>query len=710
MTSNLFLNWALIAISLFNAILLLWLSLTVWLNADRRSWGVILAAGGFLLGAIFFVSHSALLMKRGAFYLTPSTIPWVVMGMAPVVILPAAWYLVILWHAGYWDDPHSALHRRHQRWLWLVLGVLGAALVSLALMGIPYLPVIQRLTPVIWQERELLRYPIFGIPLATAAFPLYVLLSMLLSLDAIRHPGPSRRLMGDEARRRARPWLMAASALLLLVAAVVAIVILWTVPHTRTPGGLYIFTQETLNTIGLFDLMAEGLIAGVILMLGQAMAAYELFTGKALPRRGLANQWHRAIALAGGFSAVVGALLTMDSPPVYTALFSVLFIAAFAALSGWRIFNEWDRSMQQLRPFVSSQRWYDSLTANRTANAPDPFQALCRDLLDATVAHLIPTGPLAPFVQPRSYPPARTIPETGDLGQQLREDTLIFPIDPARYDGCAWAIPLWSGRGRIGVMLVGPRRGGGLYAREEIEIARATGERLIDAEASLALSQRLMALQREHMAATQIVDQRTRRILHDDVLPLIHAAMLALAAGEDKAQVMAQLSRAHQDISGLLRELPAITTPDITRRGFIPALRRTVEMEFARHFDTITWQVEEDAARALDAMDSLAQEAMFYAARELVRNAARHAFASGHGGPRKLMVRAWLGEGIVYLVVEDNGEGMGADETRGHGLSLHGALMAIAGGSLALESMPGRYTRGILQMPVSEVHGPRSEV
>ena len=77
-----------------------------------------------------------------------------------------------------------------------------------------------------------------------------------------------------------------------------------------------------------------------------------------------------------------------------------------------------------------------------------------------------------------------------------------------------------------------------------------------------------------------------------------------------------------------------------------------------------------------------------------------HAFPEGNGASRELRVRAWLGEGVVHLVVEDNGVGMQVGGEQGRGLSLHGALMAIAGGSLALESAPGHYTRGILQMPV----------
>ena len=47
------LTWALIAVSLANTILLLWLGITLWLNADRRSLGIAVTSGGFLLGSLF---------------------------------------------------------------------------------------------------------------------------------------------------------------------------------------------------------------------------------------------------------------------------------------------------------------------------------------------------------------------------------------------------------------------------------------------------------------------------------------------------------------------------------------------------------------------------------------------------------------------------------------------------------------------------------
>ena len=54
-----FFDWALVATSLFNTVVLIWLGLTVLLNAERRSWGTWVAGLGILGGAAFFVGHTA---------------------------------------------------------------------------------------------------------------------------------------------------------------------------------------------------------------------------------------------------------------------------------------------------------------------------------------------------------------------------------------------------------------------------------------------------------------------------------------------------------------------------------------------------------------------------------------------------------------------------------------------------------------------------
>ena len=76
---------------------------------------------------------------------------------------------------------------------------------------------------------------------------------------------------------------------------------------------------------------------------------------------------------------------------------------------------------------------------------------------------------------------------------------MCLPLDPARFGGAqsapasrrgpGWAVPLWSERGLIGIMLLGEKNDRGLYTQEEIEIARASGERLIDTQASAEISQ-----------------------------------------------------------------------------------------------------------------------------------------------------------------------------------------------------------------------------
>ena len=64
-----------------------------------------------------------------------------------------------------------------------------------------------------------------SVPLISLIYPLYIVLCIGLALDALLRPAPSGRVMGDLARRRARPWLVGASLVLLLVSLLVGLVI-----------------------------------------------------------------------------------------------------------------------------------------------------------------------------------------------------------------------------------------------------------------------------------------------------------------------------------------------------------------------------------------------------------------------------------------------------------------------------------------------------
>lgn len=695
------LTWALVALSLANTILLLWLGMTLWLNADRRNLGIAVTAGGFVLGSLFFMSHSALLLSDSLAITRGNTL-WLAIGITPVVILPFAWYVVVLWYAGFWTWPAGALRHRHRLWVWLTGAALVAGLGCQVLLGIPHVPGASSLTPAILPVRQLIKAPLAGIPLVALAYPIYVVICVLLSLDALRKPGSTSRLLGDLARRRAQPWLVAASILLVVVGLLVAAVVVWTVTNAHV-GGTYVLDRARLQVIGRADLVISLLITAVVILLGQAITSYELFTGKSLPRRTLARQWHGAIALAAGYGVLMGGALTWGLEPVYAVLATALLMTVFFALLSWRYYVEWEHSARQLRPFVTRTHWYDSLVAGPDggeSNA-EPFAALCEQVLNASLAYLAPFGPTAAFVQPQSYPPERPVPGTSSLPPLPGEgETPLAVVDPLVFGGASWAVPLRGERGLMGALLLGPRRDRGLYTREEIEIARSVGERLLDSAASLELSRRLMRLQRERMATTQHLDQRTRRVLHDEVLPLIHTSMLNLAAGSDKDSALRQLSDAHQQVSNLLRDLPSTTTPDVARLGLLPALRKMVEVEFASSFDTVEWHCEPAVERHAAQLGSLATETLYYATRELVRNAAKHARSAESADALCLSIHAAIDAGRFELTIADNGRGAARAAANGHGLELHSTLMAIAGGSLAIETIPGRWTRAQLTMPL----------
>jgi signal transduction histidine kinase len=726
MTGEFLLDWAIMAISLFNTILALWLGLTILLSAERRAWGIWLASSGLLMGGLFFVSHSAIL-GHGPIYLSEGVELWWQLGWLPVIALPLAWYVLTLWYAGFWGDGgvhlptfkrlcfvftepltgDTPLHKRQRPWF--VITVLLA-------VGLAGLLIFAKALPSYGQvvDLNLAAQPaIGGIPLLILLYPLYILLCIGLSLDVLRRPEPSPRVMGDLARRRARPWLVAVSIALLLASLLVA-VFMASVALSAQYRSARSFAAITVN-VAWFDLAIASLIGLAIVLLGQAIVSYELFTGKNLPRRGFFRYWRRAVILAAGYGIVVGGSLTLQLRPIYSLLLTVMIMVAFYALLVWRSFADRDRYIEHLRPFVASQRLYERLlspTAPAELDVEPLFRALCEDVLEAKMAVLAALGPLAPLAgSALTYPKGKSNslpPLTEVIAQFESPQTMCVPLDSTRHGGATWAVPLWSERGLIGILLLGEKRGGGLYTQEEIEIARASGERLIDTQASAEMARRLMALQRQRLAETQVIDRRARRVLHDDVLPRLHTTLLSLSSGKTNADgaseddAVAALSDVHRRISDLLREMPTTAAPEVARLGLIGALQRIVEDELADAFDELTWQLEPEAERHLKTIPTLTAEVLFYAAREVIRNAAQH----GRGNttnPLHLSITVAWREGLE-IVVEDNGVGLTtagepSNKGSGQGLALHSTMMSVVGGTLSVESMPGAYTRVLLRLP-----------
>jgi signal transduction histidine kinase len=679
MTGNFWLDWALLAISLFNTVVTLWLGLTVLLNVERRTFGVWFMGGGLLAGTGFFISHTAILGSD------PLRVPqslnfWWQVGWLPVILAPFAWYLMVLWYSGYWSERQSALKRRHQFWLIQLVG-LGVVLALLMIFAHP-LPSFTQIAALDLTST----LTIGGVPILFVIFPAFIVLCIGLSLDALRNPGPSQRLMGPQARERTRPWLIATAVLLLIVSLMVAGFVTWVVQTARSFNYPFIPFSLMLAAI-LFDLLIQFLVAIAVVTLGQGIVSYEVFTGKVLPRRGFFRHWRSAVILALGYAILIGGSIAAHLSAIYSLLITTVLMTGFYALFSWRSFEEREEFMERLRPFVSSNefvRHLTSATADGHSRAAAVFTALCRDLLNTSQAQLIPLGPLAELAGPSIVIPATSAAisptdlSTSGQGIMALEESIPY----------LWAVPLWAERGQIGMLLLGPKQDGSLYTQEEVEIARASGERIVDMLAGEELARRLMSLQRQRLAESQVMDRRTRRALHDDVLPTLHTAVLRLstlsrenaAAGE----AVTVLSHLHHDIANLIRTPLRVVPPISQSSDFVEGLRHAVSLEFDGEFDSIEWTESGEAAH----LDELALEVVFHAVREAARNAARYGRGSQPDYPLTLCISIQYAD-VLTVSVKDNGQASVSGASKGGtggGLALHSTLLAVIGGSLSMHS------------------------
>lgn len=698
MTGHFWLDWAILTMSLFNTILLLWLGLTVLLNASRRDWGVWLMGGGLLAGALFFVSHSAILGQDPAMNLDGLNFWWRA-GWVPVTVSPFAWYVAVLWFSGFWAAPQNGLRRRHRPWLWLMVLWL-AGLITLLFAANP-IPAYDQLAQLDLGGMLAVRHIRFLLLL----FPLWMIACILLSIDVLRRPAEVDNANTKRARKRALPWLLGTAGTLLAVVLVVAYFVgSVVVGGSRVAAGSAESSAIHIETVAAYDLGLSLLISLAVLLLGQAIVSYEIFMGRVLPRRSFVRHWCYAIILAGGYAVVVGWSISVHLRPIYSLLLATLLLTLFYALYSWRAFQEREQFVARLRPFVQSQ----GLTPNPlrpNSSAASLFAALCRDVLGTAHAQLIPLGSVAPLVNTPLYYPQ----EIGAPPMRPPRDLHVgmTPLAEAAFAPYAWAISLWNERERIGALLIGEKQDGGLYSDEEMETAQAAGERIVHLLAGEQMMLRLMELQRKRTTEQRMMDLRTRRALHDEILPALHLAILQLS-GADRQQpaiqdVLNTLGETHQQIAELLTSAQPAPVHIPEPREFAASLRALVQAEFAYSFEQIVYRYGmngDDATPEQDVdalyLDPVVGEVLLGAARETMRNAAAH----GRGGKpdRPLCLQIGLcaePDGFV-LTIADNGVGLdtgraNADSSpggSGNGLALHSTLLAMVGGYLTVESPP----------------------
>jgi signal transduction histidine kinase len=730
------LHWAVLTVSFFITISLLWLGFMVVLAGNRRSAGTWLTGSGLLLGALFFTSHTAIL-GRGLSNTSFGMDFWWWVSWTPAVAAPLAWYGSLLWYSGY------RLDRPHDHHTWMVLVLFLAACLPLLLVFANPLPSYQYVV-----GHTIVGTPgIAGIPLLLIVYVAYSLLCYLLPLDLLRR-APAGLPLEARARQRARPYLVAASLALSLAGVFLAWTALWALTAYPIPS---LSDMQTERTVLRFDLAVETLVALAVTLLGRAIVGFEVFTGRPLPRNRFLRQWRSTVILAGGFGAAAAFTLSIHLPPIYSLMLATGLMTLFYVLYSWRSFVEREEFMERLRPFVASQNLYSQLTAAQDADDNSSpsilFETLCREVLEIRQAVLAPTGALATFAGPPLVYPARERAPDGaqapddaqasfvDLpAWQLRFSRLegsarpvpCLPVEPDASEdagapaGAEWAVPLWSSRGLDGILFLGEKINRNPFTEEEIDIAQTGGGRLLDLLAGTEMARIAMDMLRQRLAQARVIEGQGRRVLHDEVLPELHTALLHLSSlrAQDHPgappepqiqQAMDCLTTAHRQIADLMREMPLPAPHQLAQGGLVSALRGLVERDFAGDFHSVEWDIQPQAAAHARELPLFVSEVLYFAARELLRNASIHGRGADPDARLHLKIGLALVNDAFCLSIEDDGAGFRQEPSHtparagdpgysgaGSGLRLHSTMLAAVGARLEVLPSPEKGTRAII--------------
>src|SRR5512136_2852913 len=520
------------AVSLFNTVLLLWLGLTVLLTGNRRKPATIAGGVGLLLGALFFMGHTLLIAHTVDFFGSSVNLVWRVLWFV-AVIAPYFWGLALYYYSG---DPTAG------RW---VRRILTAAMLFMVLAMFLIFPLPSFM--------EFVLAPSLAPVIAWLYVP-YLFLCFVLPLIALRRPRTRNALWRDPFRR-ARPWLIAAATML-----TVAVVAFAFTAYVIVPGAIPVYTigENELRELYFADELVAGFIGLAVIFLGRAVLSNSILTERLQAGPGLFTRWRNVVGVAIVGSLFVALLYNLNIRPIYSVLSTVILAVMAYALFNWRQSVEHEEFMRRLNPFVTSLHLHERLLASNADDEQESrelFTALCRDALRTDHASLLFEGSIG---GPRER---QRIDYRWPADQDaLLQAPLANSIDWSRLDGDHWAYPLSDSRGAIGRLILGPKLDGNEYNVQELQVAAACAERILDALAGEQLARVAVSLLRQRIAQVQVMSAQHKRILHDEVLPQIHLALLKVetlrSSGPDRLdEAVAALTQAHQHISDLVREM-----------------------------------------------------------------------------------------------------------------------------------------------------------
>ncbi|PJZ78490.1 ATP-binding protein [Leptospira neocaledonica] len=631
---------------------LFWLGSTTGTNLEKKNAAAYFSIFTLVVSSLLF-SFSAILGQNGFLVVSSYPILYFFPGLVLLILIPFGWFVVIVWFFGFLRKKGIFL------FLFYILSFCQLIAISILLIYNPGKT---------WNI-SLFEYWKF-VPFSfKSAYLIYIFSCVSLSLLGLFLFKISDNSLSELGRQKAVPFLKLIGFSLLGVVLIVSV--LFVGEEFGIIENLILKAEKEPEYFYGFVICIQGLICISILVLGWALTSYEILTGRILPKISLKQEWKNSvyISFALFLSYFVFAKLGYPRAEIFVVFSYSFFLSRFFTIRK----NKQVSSKQNkvLKKILSS------------GSVKLSFGYLCKDVLESTKAALIFQGKIPYISDTNIYYPEDTSQGTFDFSKVdfNSENSNIQYLDKDQFSGFVIRVKIESVLSGNAYLILGQKENGGLFAEEEIEIARITGTWLVHSLFLEETGNILEELQRKKIQEQRLSDQKTRQILHDEILPEIHSLILEISndkSGSLNLEYANSLTSLHKRISSLLREM-SDTGLEISRIGLIPMLQKLQAVE-AKDFNLI-WEIDPITNFQTENYPPEVQEVLYYAFRESLRNAVKYS-----GEVRsEILIHIQYENGLSIQIKNEIGKDHTSIGSSGQGLKIHSALLRIFHGSLTLE-------------------------
>ena len=755
-----------LALSIFNLIAFLWLAFTVWLNGNRSRMIARVGVVGLGLSALFFFLHA--LLVSGPITQTAGLVPpdflWHLIWL-PALGVPYIWFIIGLHYAALINQGW----RRRRPSLLLFSGLLGCSVFILLMLNsstftfigtirllaygeVPQPEGVEILSPLVLLPILFLCYVTF-----CAIGPWFTparvgrLLHVLWHARARSERGLRQRLADafwdDPVQvdlleepvlswHLARPGLLAAALLMVGLTTCLGVLGVWSmISWLQYGGNVSVVVPVNIHALPfnliVLDIIATGFVALIILLLGYSIVRHGILIERPLARRGFFEQWRGIVIVATTTAIFIALLVALTSSNLGSLLLITTLATAAYALFTWSSYTAHDRYISMLGPFLRSanlRHWLQTDVEKTEQSMEDLFFHLCNDVLEVQCARLVVlTGSVRRSFTYR-WPLFDTSDEDSEALVSIKTQSQMHVVKngamavtkhtPTRVrmtvqgqSLICWVLPIYDELGVVATFYLGPRHDESLFTEEDMDLAQACGQRILDTLRDHEAMQAVAGLLRRRIVDVKLLDAQHRRVLHDEILPRMHLALLRLETArymlnnEEKQitntiqqnealdDAVSTISDAHRRLAAMMRANIPSAPHRLERDGMLHAIRIMLKQDFQQAFDEVEWAISEETMSRIDEVVPPAiAELIFVAVQEALRNAARHGRGSDVHRRLCLSVKASYSQELEIFIADDGVGIVSATSSTtgtGGGLLTHSALLAIAGGSMIVKSTSG---------------------